>query len=81
MSGCTSLRAIWKLGLRLNKTDRKRLGFTSAMRGHPTITRILKRVDPTEFEETCAKIVRLSSRNQFTHIAIDGKSIRSTSDT
>jgi len=82
MSGCTSLSAIWKFGLRLNKTEVKRLGFTgSSMSSHPTITRILKKVDPEEFEETCGKIVRLSSKDQFTHIAMDGKFIRSTSDT
>jgi predicted transposase YbfD/YdcC len=82
MRGCTSLRAIWKFGVTLNKTDRKRLGFTGeAMPSHPTIINILKTVDPTEFEEVCGKVVRSSSKNQFTHIALDGKSIRSTSDT
>lgn len=82
MSGCASLRAVWKFGLRLNTTHRKRLGFTgSNMPNHPTITRILKRIYPEEFEEICGKIVKLSSKNQFTHIALDGKSIRSTNDT
>lgn len=82
MSGCTSLRAVWKFGLRLNKSNRKRLGFTNyTIPSHPTITRILKRIYPEEFEEICGSVVRLSSKNQFTHIAIDGKSIRSTSDT
>lgn len=82
MNGCTSLRAIWKLGLQLNKTDRKRLGFVgSSMPSHPTIINILKTLTPQEFEDVCGIIVRLSSKNKFTHIALDGKSIRSTSDT
>jgi len=82
MSGCTSMRAVWKFGLTLNKTETKRLGFAgSSIPSHPTIINILKTLTPAEFEDVCGIIVRLSSKNQFTHIALDGKSIRSTSDT
>lgn len=80
--GCTSLRAIWKLSCDLNKMEAKRLGFTrNAMPSYPTIINVLKTVDPIEFEEVCGKVVMLSSKDQFTHIAMDGKSIRSTSAT
>lgn len=80
MSGCTSFRAIWKLGLNLNRTNRKKLGFKNCvMPSHPTIINILKGINPEELEGALSAMVCFLSKNKFKHIAIDGKSIRSTS--
>ena len=50
------------------------------MPSHPTITQTLKRIDPEEFEAVLSQLVACQLDQNFIQIAIDGKSIRSTSD-
>ena len=80
MVGCDSLLKIHIFGQRMTKTNRQRLGFTNSMPSHPTITQTLKRIDPEEFEAVLSQLVTCQLDQNFIQIAIDGKSIRSTSD-
>ena len=57
MRGYTSLAAIYRFGKRLNKTQRKRLGFSNTVPSHPTITETIKRIDSIEFEQAIRNIV------------------------
>ena len=77
MVGCTSLRAVWYFGRRLNKTQLKKL-MLRAVPSHPTITETMKKVDPEEFSEVMYELATNLSGKGFRHIAIDGKSICST---
>lgn len=78
-SGCTSLAGVYRFGKQLKKRELAKLGFNNISPSHPTITETIKRIDPTELEKLLGKIVRISSQDSFQQIAIDGKSIRSTS--
>lgn len=80
MAGCDSLLKIHIFGQHMTKTNRQRLGFTNSMPSHPTITQTLKRIDPEEFEAVLSQLVTCQLDQNFIQIAIDGKSIRSTSD-
>src|SRR5689334_251713 len=79
MAGCTSLAKIYKLGKGLNKKARQRLGFSGSTPSHPTITKAMKMINPGEFEELLGRIMKEVTDKNFSQIAIDGKSIRSTS--
>jgi len=79
MAGCSSLARVYKLGKSLNKKTRHRLGFRGSTPSHPTITKTMKMIDPGEFEELLGRIMKEVTDNNFKQIAIDGKSIRSTS--
>lgn len=78
-SGCTSLAAVYRFGKQLKKRELIKLGFNNSTPSHPTITETIKRIDPAELEKLLGEIVRISSQDSFQQIAIDGKSIRSTS--
>ena len=80
MAGCNSLLKIHIFGQRMTKTNRQRLGFTNSMPSYPTITQTLKRIDPEEFEAVLSQLVACQLDQNFIQITIDGKSIRSTSD-
>ena len=79
MTGCTSLVKVYKLGKSLNKKTRRRLGFKGSTPSHPTITKVIKMIDSEEFELVLAKLMKEIAGKNFKQIAIDGKSIRSTS--
>lgn len=63
----------------LKKKELVKLGFTKNTASHPTITQTIKRIDPAELEKLLGEILFISSQDNFQQIAIDGKSIRSTS--
>ena len=77
-AGCTSLADIYRFGKSLRYREKVRLGFKDATPSHPTITETLKKINPDELEQVFAKIVSLNN-DKVKQIAIDGKSICSTS--
>lgn len=77
-AGCTSLRDVYRFGKNLKYRERWRLGFKDTTPSHPTITETLKKIDPDELERIFAEIVN-SNSDKIKQIAIDGKSICSTS--
>jgi hypothetical protein len=79
MSGCSSLAKMYRFGKSLNMKVKLRLGFSSISPSHPTITKIIRMLDPEEFAALLSKFIGQAAGNHFTQIAIDGKSIRSTS--
>jgi DDE_Tnp_1-associated len=77
MQGCRSLAGVYRFGKTLNKSEKKKLGFTENTPSHPTITETLKLVeDSVELSKALEDII-LQDDN-MRHLAIDGKSIRST---
>ena len=76
MQGCKSLAGVYRFGKTLNKSEKKKLGFTQSTPSHPTITETLKLVDSAELSKALEDII-LQDDN-IRHLAIDGKSIRST---
>jgi len=78
MAGCTSLSKVHIFGKHLNKVNRRKLGFKENMPSHPTITETMRKINPEEFEVIIGQIVAKGIDIEFTQIAIDGKSIRST---
>lgn len=80
MSGCTSLAKVYRLGQSLNKKARHKLGFNIRTPSHPTITKTMRMIDPTEFETLLSSLMSCAAGKKFKQVAIDGKSIRSTSN-
>ncbi len=81
MHGCKSLAAISRFGKKLTKSKKKRLGFVSGSTpSHPTITEIMKNIDITALQKTLGQVTTIQMKSDFTQIAIDGKSIRSTNE-
>ena len=80
MSGCTSLAKIYRLGQSLNKKTRYKLGFNTRTPSHPTITKTMRMIEPTEFEVLLSSLINHTTGKKFIQVAIDGKSIRSTSN-
>jgi predicted transposase YbfD/YdcC len=79
MRGCKSLAQIHRFTKSLRAREKRKLGFDKNVPSHPTLTETIKLVDPLEFEEAIRKIILLGP--EFEHIAIDGKSVRSTCHT
>ena len=78
-SGFTSLAGVYRFGKQLKKRELSKLGFSKGTPSHPTITETIKRIEPIELEKLFGEIVLNASHKEFRQIAIDGKSIRSTS--
>ncbi len=79
MAGCASLAKVYRFSKDLNKKTRPKLGFTGNTPSHPTITKVMKMIDPVEFEGLLSSVMGQVTGDKFKQIAIDGKSIRSTS--
>lgn len=77
-AGCTSLAEVYRFGKKLKCRERLRLGFKDSTPSHPTITETLKKLNPDEIEKLFTEIIN-SSSDKIKQIAIDGKSICSTS--
>jgi hypothetical protein len=75
--GYKSLAQIYSFGRHLKKDDKKKLCFKDKTPSHPTITETMKKIHPEELEVTLEQIVAKKA-SHFQHVAIDGKSIRST---
>ncbi len=77
-AGCKSLLDVCKFGKKLNSREKRKLGFDKNTPSHPTITETIKKLDPDELESVFGEIVSLNN-DKIKQIAIDGKSICSTS--
>lgn len=77
-AGCISLADVYRFGKKLKSRERLRLGFKGTTPSHPTITGTLKKLNPDELEKVFTEIIS-SSSDKIKQIAIDGKSICSTS--
>jgi len=75
MAGCDSLLKIHIFGQRMTKTNCQRLGFTSSMPSHPTVTQTLKRIDPEEFEAVLNQLLACQLNQNFIQIATAEKLI------
>lgn len=79
--GCKSFAQIYEFGKNLSPKDRRALGFGDTTPSHPTLTESIKKISPDELERVFSQIAQLDfESNKLKHIAIDGKTIRSTSN-
>ena len=80
LCGRQGLMAVYRMGRRLNATQRSRLGFVNGRTPcHSVLTETVRLIDQNDLIEVLGGIIALNDADAR-HIAIDGKTMRATKD-